>query len=242
MASTDTQFPPVPSTSTAWTSNSPKKGVITGPLSTPLTGVFTNPAHKENPKPSWEWTQEEIEKEELRVRAAFMRASVNYKMKLRELSSQELSVVTQREKGKLRNRELFIRFNRVSKFGLTLAEKQLWSREKKESEFMNEMVEECTQQACRMKESLEKRLEDYNKLTNPTAEQTEQINMVKLWLSQFPKTMANLEKSQEVRRKELQKLEKKRKREETQPSPESSDKRMKELNGHSLLGGASLLS
>lgn len=87
-----------------------KNGVITGPLSTPLTRSFTNSVYNENPKPSREWTEEEIEREELRVRGAFMRASVDYKKTLGNLPTAELNVIIEREGQKQKYQELFEKY------------------------------------------------------------------------------------------------------------------------------------
>ena len=191
---------PTPRVSLTEDHEPPNKGIIKGSLSTPLTETtYVRPS-----KPSWDWTQEDIEKEELRVRAAFMRASVDYRKKLKEMNPERLHEYFERERDKLRNRQLFDSYQKCRKIGLTLQSKAVHARNKKESDFLDEKIAEMTKEAERMKKNLEKQVIDYEKLQNPTARQTVHIEKVKAWLEKFPSTMSNLQRSQAQRKKEME--------------------------------------
>jgi hypothetical protein len=179
--------------------------IVKGPLSTPLTiGDSDNTVrHKQSSLPSWEWGPEEIEREELRVRAAFMRASVDHRKRLKEMSVEELEYYQERERGKVANRRSFESKLQVCKVYLPLHKKDVFARHQKESKFLDDKIAEMTQEANRMKVNLEQQVVDFNRLVKPTLKQVDHIVKVKTWLQKFPQTMSNLERSQGVRRLEV---------------------------------------
>jgi len=176
--------------------------VVQGPLTTPLVGPTK---YELNSKPSWTWTREEIEREELKIRAAFMRASVDYRTKLRDLDPIEMSAYVEKEKRRLKNRERFEAYLRVRKFGCSLRTESMQARQKKEAEFLDNKIVEMTEEAKSMKDNLEKQVEKFNVKKNPSQQEIDHINKVKYWLERFPVTMKNLEESQQRKREALDK-------------------------------------
>jgi hypothetical protein len=177
-----------------------EKWVIMGSLTTPLTtSTYVWPT-----KPREEWTQEEIDKEEVKVRAAFMRASVDYRKHLKEMPHHKLQQFIDRERYKAKNRNIVDSYQKARMIGVTLQTLALHSRNQKESDFLDDKIAEMTKEAERMKANLEKQVKDYEQMTHPTEKQTIHIRKVKAWLEKFPVTMSNLKKSQAQRQKEMQ--------------------------------------
>lgn len=174
---------------------------VRGPLSTQLTNE--NKKYKQCPLPSHGWSEEEINREEQRVRSCFMRASVDFREKLKEIPHDQLQYFIDREKGKRENREKFAKYLRVSRVGLSLHVKEVHGRHAKESQFLDEQIDIMTKEAKRMRVVLEMQLVVFNRHLKPNSWDINHVIKVKHWLTKFPRTMANLEKSREMRRREI---------------------------------------
>lgn len=173
---------------------------VKGPLSTPL--IQENIKFKMSSIPSGEWDKVEIDREEVRVRTGFMRASVDHREMLKKLPHDLLQYFIDRERGKMMNREKFEKYFEVSKVGLPLHLKEVHSRYAKESKFLDDCIDEMMMEASRTKMNLELQVIDFNRLVNPTTKMIDHIVRVKFWINKYSITMAKLERSQTFRREE----------------------------------------